>query len=81
MDWGGGTLYPGVKCPLEQDTVPTVSCPRGQDKPGGHSTPGTIYRGDKINRYTGLVILYSRGIYRYKQQGYDSHKVPAVRDF
>ena len=24
----------GVKCPRGQDTVPTVSCPRRQDKPG-----------------------------------------------
>ena len=38
MNWVGGTLYPGVKCPREQDIVPTVSCPRGQDKPGGGGT-------------------------------------------
>ena len=50
MNWVGGTLYPGVKCPLGQGTMPTVSCPRGQDKPGGGDilprgkvSPGTRY--------------------------------------
>ena len=47
---GWGTLYPGVKCPWVQDTVPTLSYPRGQDKPGrgdilpqGKVSPGTSY--------------------------------------
>ena len=59
MNWGGRTLYSGLKCPRGQDTVTTVSCPRGQGKPEGDIlprgkvSPGTRYRGDKINRYTG----------------------------
>ena len=46
MNWVGGTLYPGVKCSQGQDTVPMVSCPGGQDKPGG----GTFYPGVKCPR-------------------------------
>ena len=69
LGWGG-TLYPGVKSPRGHDTMPTVSCPQGQDKlwgdilprgkvfPGTRyhvvSYPGTRYCGDKINWYTGL---------------------------
>ena len=61
---GWGDTLPGVKCPWEQDTMPTVSCPQGQDKPlggggilpRGKVSPGTRYRGDKINRYTGLNL-------------------------
>ena len=61
MNWVGGTLYPGVKCPRGQDTVPTggtfypgVKCRRGQDTGGG---------GGKINRYTGpndgdVIVLW-----------------------
>ena len=60
MSWVGGTLYPGG-----QDTVPTVSCPRGQDEPGeggdilprGKVSLGTRYRGDKINWYTGMYVI------------------------
>ena len=54
MNWVRGTLYPGVKCPQGQDTVPMVSCLRGQDKPEGGGgdilpwvkvSPGTRYWG------------------------------------
>ena len=50
-----------VKCSWGQDTMPTVSCPRGQDKPGGGGTfypsekcpmrqdiTGILFPGDKI---------------------------------
>ena len=50
MNWVGGTLDSRVKCPWGQDTVPTVSCPRGQDKPGG-TFQGKLTQGLETTRY------------------------------
>ena len=51
MNWVGGDTLPRGKVSPGTRSVPTVSCPRGQDKPGGggHSTRGKVSPGTRYH--------------------------------
>ena len=78
---GWGDTLPRGKVSRGQETVSTVSCPQGQDKPGGDIlpwgkvSPGTRYRGDKINRYTRTRVEQNHAasvLYEVSEEDHDA---------